>query len=219
MPCAFSLKSAKTRGKRAESRGKSANEVRRKCSLRVVRGDDCVDLTFENCARATVARVAARRSREFAFAIVDVVFARATFMNISKSARVGARGYAPCVRGAWSLLLRCAGMNTVSSAVSTHCPYCALQCGMDLVCDGDRIEVTGNKRFPVNEGGLCVKGWSAAATLRHPDRLLTPLARERRRARSCRSPGRARSIASRRRFARRRPRTAAMPSACSAAAR
>ena len=37
---------------------------------------------------------------------------------------------------------------------------------------------SGNKRFPVNEGGLCVKGWSAAATLRHPDRVLTPLARD-----------------------------------------
>jgi assimilatory nitrate reductase catalytic subunit len=49
---------------------------------------------------------------------------------------------------------------------------------MDLVCDGDRVDVTGNKRFPVNEGGLCVKGWSAAATLRHPDRLLSPLARD-----------------------------------------
>ena len=59
-------------------------------------------------------------------------------------------------------------MSTVSSAVSTHCPYCALQCGMDLVCEGDRIEVSGNTRFPVNEGGLCVKGWSAAATLRIP---------------------------------------------------
>ena len=49
---------------------------------------------------------------------------------------------------------------------------------MDLVCEGDRVDVTGNKRFPVNEGGLCVKGWSAAATLRHPDRLLSPLARD-----------------------------------------
>ena len=68
-------------------------------------------------------------------------------------------------------------MDSVSTAVSTHCPYCALQCGMDLTCDGDRIDVAGNRRFPVNEGGLCLKGWSAAATLRHPDRLLSPLAR------------------------------------------
>jgi len=68
-------------------------------------------------------------------------------------------------------------MESVSTAVSTHCPYCALQCGMDLACDGDRIEVAGNRKFPVNEGGLCLKGWSAAETLRHPDRLLSPLAR------------------------------------------
>src|SRR5688500_6435694 len=68
-------------------------------------------------------------------------------------------------------------MDSVSTLVSTHCPYCALQCGMDLVCDGDRVGIEGNKKFPVNEGGLCVKGWSAAATLRHPDRLLSPLMR------------------------------------------
>src|SRR5579883_3358748 len=40
-----------------------------------------------------------------------------------------------------------------------------------------KVEITGNQRFPVNKGGLCVKGWSAAATLAHPERLLTPLAR------------------------------------------
>jgi assimilatory nitrate reductase catalytic subunit len=48
---------------------------------------------------------------------------------------------------------------------------------MDLTTDAGRIDVAGNRRFPVNEGGLCLKGWSAAATLRHPDRLLSPLAR------------------------------------------
>src|SRR5688500_6997278 len=68
-------------------------------------------------------------------------------------------------------------MDLASTVVSTHCPYCALQCGMDVTCDGDLVGVAGNTRFPVNEGGLCLKGWSAAATLRHPDRLLTPLAR------------------------------------------
>ena len=40
------------------------------------------------------------------------------------------------------------------------------------------VTITGNPKFPVNEGGLCAKGWSAANTLRHPDRLLTPLARD-----------------------------------------
>jgi assimilatory nitrate reductase catalytic subunit len=62
-------------------------------------------------------------------------------------------------------------------SVATHCPYCALQCGMHLTQAAARIEVMGNAKFPVNEGGLCVKGWSAAATLDHPDRLRTPLVR------------------------------------------
>lgn len=66
------------------------------------------------------------------------------------------------------------------SSVATHCPYCALQCGMHLTrhqLQASHVEVMGNARFPVNEGGLCVKGWSAAATLDHPDRLRSPLVR------------------------------------------
>ena len=34
------------------------------------------------------------------------------------------------------------------------------------------------RAFPVNEGSLCRKGWSATALLDHPDRLRTPLVRE-----------------------------------------
>ena len=37
--------------------------------------------------------------------------------------------------------------------------------------------VAGNEEFPVNKGALCIKGWTATATLDHPDRLLSPLAR------------------------------------------
>jgi assimilatory nitrate reductase catalytic subunit len=62
--------------------------------------------------------------------------------------------------------------------VATHCPYCALQCGLHLVGSRENVTVLGNAKFPVNEGGLCIKGWSAAATLAHPDRLLTPLVRD-----------------------------------------
>ena len=41
------------------------------------------------------------------------------------------------------------------------------------------------RSFPVNKGGLCVKGWSAAATLAHPDRLRDAAGpRRRRRARA-----------------------------------
>ncbi len=66
----------------------------------------------------------------------------------------------------------------LASTVATHCPYCALQCGMHLLSDADGVKVAGNMKFPVNEGGLCVKGWSAAATLDHPDRLRRPLVRD-----------------------------------------
>ncbi|HVH09130.1 MAG TPA: molybdopterin-dependent oxidoreductase, partial [Gemmatimonadales bacterium] len=59
----------------------------------------------------------------------------------------------------------------------THCPYCAFQCGMQLRVEGDVVTVQGDSEFPVNRGALCVKGWTAAETLAHPERLRTPLAR------------------------------------------
>ena len=61
---------------------------------------------------------------------------------------------------------------------ATHCPYCAFQCGMYLKGSSESVKVTGNALFPVNKGRLCIKGWTAPATLSHPDRLLTPLARD-----------------------------------------
>src|SRR5262245_58429329 len=62
-----------------------------------------------------------------------------------------------------------------SVAVATHCPYCALQCGMRLTPNSGAI--SGDEDFPVNNGALCVKGWTAAELLNHPDRLLRPLKR------------------------------------------
>lgn len=66
-----------------------------------------------------------------------------------------------------------------SHTASTHCPYCALQCGTVLVSSDDGCTVAPNPHFPVNKGGLCAKGWSAAATLNHPERLLQPMVRNR----------------------------------------
>src|SRR6186713_556352 len=60
---------------------------------------------------------------------------------------------------------------------ATHCPYCAMQCGMHVAQRASTVAVSGNSSFPVNKGGLCVKGWAAADTLAHPDRLLNPLIR------------------------------------------
>jgi assimilatory nitrate reductase catalytic subunit len=63
--------------------------------------------------------------------------------------------------------------------VATHCPYCALQCGMHLrQRAAGPVEVPVEvlpRDFPTNRGGLCQKGWTAADLLDHPDRLTTPL--------------------------------------------
>jgi assimilatory nitrate reductase catalytic subunit len=64
---------------------------------------------------------------------------------------------------------------TGSVTVATHCPYCALQCGMRF--RSDEAAISGNEEFPVNKGALCLKGWTAAELLSHSDRLLRPLKR------------------------------------------
>ena len=61
-------------------------------------------------------------------------------------------------------------------AVLTHCPYCALQCGMSLQEAGGGLQ-PGSRDFPTNRGGLCQKGWTSAELLTSPDRLTTPLVR------------------------------------------
>ncbi|MDT7727546.1 MAG: assimilatory nitrate reductase catalytic subunit [Actinomycetota bacterium] len=58
------------------------------------------------------------------------------------------------------------------TAVETHCPYCALQCGMSL-----RGTEVAPRRFPTNAGGLCQKGWTSGALLDSPARLTSPLLR------------------------------------------
>ncbi|WP_225642722.1 molybdopterin oxidoreductase family protein [Streptomyces werraensis] len=66
--------------------------------------------------------------------------------------------------------------NTVTS---THCPYCALQCGMNLTpaADGWTVEVSERADFPVNRGALCGKGRTAPAVLSLAVRLTSPLVR------------------------------------------
>jgi assimilatory nitrate reductase catalytic subunit len=64
-----------------------------------------------------------------------------------------------------------------SATVRTHCPYCAFQCGIRIETNKDRPGVLGDEEFPVNNGQLCIKGWSAAELIGHPERLLRPLMR------------------------------------------
>ncbi|MFD6904405.1 MULTISPECIES: molybdopterin oxidoreductase family protein [unclassified Streptomyces] len=61
----------------------------------------------------------------------------------------------------------------------THCPYCALQCGMNLTPspDGSTVEVSERADFPVNRGALCGKGRTAPAVLSSGVRLTSPLVR------------------------------------------
>ncbi|MFI7384870.1 molybdopterin oxidoreductase family protein [Streptomyces sp. NPDC049813] len=61
----------------------------------------------------------------------------------------------------------------------SHCPYCALQCGMTLTPNaaGAGVTVAGRADFPVNRGALCGKGQSAAQVLSAGARLTTPLVR------------------------------------------
>ncbi len=67
--------------------------------------------------------------------------------------------------------------HTLSISTDTHCPYCALQCGMTLVLEGSELRVTA-RNFPTNKGGLCRKGWTADQLLRIPGRLTAPLMRK-----------------------------------------
>ncbi len=64
----------------------------------------------------------------------------------------------------------------IDRVVPTHCPYCGVQCGMNLLVSEEHV-VGFEPRydFPVNEGKLCPKGVTAYLQTHHPDRLLYPL--------------------------------------------
>jgi len=60
---------------------------------------------------------------------------------------------------------------------ATHCPYCALQCGITLEPGRSGITLSG-RDFETNGGALCRKGFSAAQLLEHPQRLASPMLRQ-----------------------------------------
>ncbi|MFF9601181.1 molybdopterin oxidoreductase family protein [Streptomyces sp. NPDC014684] len=65
-----------------------------------------------------------------------------------------------------------------TTATPTHCPYCALQCGMNVTpLSQGGVEVTERPDFPVNRGALCGKGRTAAQVLSPAARLTSPLVR------------------------------------------
>ncbi len=61
----------------------------------------------------------------------------------------------------------------IDKVVPTHCPYCGVQCGMNLLVEkGKLVGFEPRTDFPVNEGRLCPKGVTAYLQTHHPDRLL-----------------------------------------------
>jgi assimilatory nitrate reductase catalytic subunit len=65
---------------------------------------------------------------------------------------------------------------TIDKVVPTHCPYCGMQCGMNLLVEKNRVVgIEPRYDFPVNEGRLCPKGVTSYLQTHHPDRLLHPL--------------------------------------------
>ncbi|MFF8678064.1 molybdopterin oxidoreductase family protein [Streptomyces sp. NPDC015237] len=65
-----------------------------------------------------------------------------------------------------------------NTTTPTHCPYCALQCGMNLTpAAGGTVEVSERADFPVNRGALCGKGRTAPEVLASGARLTSPLVR------------------------------------------
>src|SRR5688572_29128496 len=62
--------------------------------------------------------------------------------------------------------------------VPTHCPFCGMQCGMNLKVD-DKGQVFGvePRDFATNKGRLCPKGVVAYQQINHPQRLTYPMIR------------------------------------------
>ncbi len=61
------------------------------------------------------------------------------------------------------------------------CGECPAGCGMTVkVREGWPIKLEGAKGHPVNEGGLCIRGQASLSRLYHPDRIKTPLVKEKR---------------------------------------
>lgn len=66
---------------------------------------------------------------------------------------------------------------TPPSAVRTHCPYCALQCGMTAatpLAPARGLVVAADPAFPVNRGQMCIKGFTSGELIGHEARLLAP---------------------------------------------
>jgi formate dehydrogenase alpha subunit len=64
--------------------------------------------------------------------------------------------------------------------VETLCPFCGVGCRIVLRVHDEKVEALYPSEEGVNEGKLCIKGWSAHEFIHHPERLSRPLMRENR---------------------------------------
>ena len=63
--------------------------------------------------------------------------------------------------------------------VRTTCTYCGTGCGVLLeVLDGEVVGTLPQKDHPINEGKLCIKGWSAHEFIYADGRVAKPLIRK-----------------------------------------
>ena len=63
--------------------------------------------------------------------------------------------------------------------VPTHCPFCGMQCGMNLKVDSQgQVFGVEARDFPVNKGRMCPKGVVAYQQVNHPQRLTYPMMRK-----------------------------------------
>ena len=63
--------------------------------------------------------------------------------------------------------------------ILTTCPYCGCGCGIVLeVLDGKLVGALPSKTSTVNEGKLCVKGWTVHEFVTSSNRLAKPMVRK-----------------------------------------
>lgn len=68
---------------------------------------------------------------------------------------------------------------SATAEVRTHCPFCAFQCGIVIQIDPSQpVTISPDADFPVNQGRMCIKGFSATELLRSDDRITVPLKRK-----------------------------------------
>ncbi|MDO9299870.1 MAG: twin-arginine translocation signal domain-containing protein, partial [Anaerolineales bacterium] len=64
--------------------------------------------------------------------------------------------------------------------VASTCHLCSAGCGILVrVVNGKAVKLEGNPMHPINQGALCPKGQAAPELLYNPDRLTSPLKRDR----------------------------------------